>query len=149
MQGMRAASTGRTFRPAAVAGWEGAHLSNDHITVHVAVDVRGAFHADQAVLLGVVEPVAGAARANQALQLVDLDPDQLVHSLVAPDVQALSAQFHGPPWPPGPRSGWGQTSQVALPAAAQKSPVTHRKMTPSSCRTLMFIFRISSSAMVP
>ena len=42
----------------------------------------------------VVQPVAGAARPNQALQLVGLHPDQLVHALVAPDLQALAAQLH-------------------------------------------------------
>ena len=73
------------------------HLADEDIAVEAAVDVGAALHADQAVLLGVVEPVAGAPCADEPLQLVCLHPDQLIHSLVAPDLQALAAELHRAP----------------------------------------------------
>lgn len=72
-------------------------LGDQHVAIHVAVDGRVPLDAHQAVLLGVVQPVAGAPGADQALQLVGLHPHQLVHALVAPDLQALAAQLHGAP----------------------------------------------------
>merc|ERR1719319_917069 len=72
--------------------------------------------AHEAVLLAVVEPVAGAARPDYTLQLVGLHlvavavlvevvggggggpaphPDDLVDPLVAPELEALPAQLHG------------------------------------------------------
>ena len=47
--------------------------------------------------LGVVDPVAGAPRADDALELVGLDPQQLLHELVAPQVQALAPELHRAP----------------------------------------------------
>ena len=42
-----------------------------------------------------VQPVARASRPDQPLQLVGLDPDQLLRPLVAPQAQALASQLHG------------------------------------------------------
>lgn len=44
-----------------------------------------------------VEPVAGAAGADEALQLVGLHPDELIDALIAPYLQALPPQLHRPP----------------------------------------------------
>ena len=46
------------------------------------------------MLFAVVEPVASATGANDALQLVGLHPDELVAALVVPLLEALSSQFH-------------------------------------------------------
>ena len=45
--------------------------------------------------LAVVEPVPGAACADDALQLVALHPDQLVDALIAPQRETLPTQLHG------------------------------------------------------
>lgn len=50
--------------------------------------------ADESLL---VEPMTSAAGADEALQLVGLHPNELVYSLVAPDLKALSSEFHGTP----------------------------------------------------
>ena len=42
-----------------------------------------------------INPVARPSRANDPLQLVRLDPEQLLHKSVAPDVEALAAELHG------------------------------------------------------
>ncbi|GIX62189.1 centrin-2, putative [Babesia caballi] len=47
-----------------------AHLRHDDVAVQVPIYDRVALDADEAVLLGVVEPVASAASANDALKLV-------------------------------------------------------------------------------
>lgn len=58
------------------------------------------------MLLRVVQPVARPARADDPLQLVRLDPDDLLHPAVAgqprlpPELQTLSAELHGPPGDP-------------------------------------------------
>jgi hypothetical protein len=72
-----------------------AHLGHDHVAVQVAVEARLALHAHKAVLLGVVQPVPGAAAADDA-HLLGLDPDEFLDPLVAPLAQALPAQLHGP-----------------------------------------------------
>ena len=54
------------------------------------------FHSYQAVFFAMVEPMARATRSNNALQLISLDPNQFVHPLVAPQLQAFSAQLHSP-----------------------------------------------------
>ena len=54
------------------------------------------FHPHQTVLLPVVEPVASASSADQPLQLVGLHPYDLIHALIAPQSEALSAELHGP-----------------------------------------------------
>lgn len=48
----------------------------------------------QAVLLAVVEPVPGPAGSDDALQLVRLDPDELVDAVVPPQLQTLPTQLH-------------------------------------------------------
>lgn len=55
-----------------------------------------AFESDEAMLFGVVEPVAGHARADEPVELVDLDPHDLFNQGVAPLVQALDAELDGP-----------------------------------------------------
>jgi hypothetical protein len=57
------------------------------------VDLRPALVAHKAVLLAVVEPVARPACDVEAPQAVGLDPDQLVHTFVAPLVQQLTTQL--------------------------------------------------------
>ena len=69
------------------------HFRDKRIAVHVLVTFRVPLDSDQAVLLGMVEPVPGAAGPDDALELVCLDPDQLLHELVAPDVEALHPQL--------------------------------------------------------
>lgn len=50
------------------------------------------------MLFAVVQPMPCAASPDQALQLVCLDPNQLIYALVAPQVQALPAKLHGTPF---------------------------------------------------
>jgi hypothetical protein len=77
-----------------VAG--GAHLGHDHVRIEPPVEIlRIAFHSDEAVLFAVVQPMARPPRADDALQLVGLDPDDLVDALVAPQFEALAPEFHG------------------------------------------------------
>jgi hypothetical protein len=70
------------------------HLGNDDVTVKAAVQLEVALLADEAGLLAVVEPVAGSTCADNALQLVRLHPDQLVHALVPPQLEALASELH-------------------------------------------------------
>lgn len=78
----------------------GPHLSHDHVTVQPAVErdlrwmivgiaIRRPLHAHQAVLLSVVKPVARPARPYNPLELVRFDPDDLIYSFVAPQLQTL------------------------------------------------------------
>jgi hypothetical protein len=72
------------------------HLGHNHVTVQTPVQLsRIAFQPDQTVLLAVVQLIAGATRPNDALQLIGLDPNQLVHPFVAPQLEAFAAQLHG------------------------------------------------------
>jgi len=73
------------------------YLCNQDIAVNAAINVGAALHANKTVLLGVVEPMSCPPGPDQALQLVGLHPDELIHSLVAPDVQALPSQLHCTP----------------------------------------------------
>lgn len=51
------------------------HLADNDVAIEAGVDDGGALDTDQAVLLGVVEPVARLASDNKAVDLVSLDPD--------------------------------------------------------------------------
>ena len=42
-----------------------------------------------------VEPVAGSAGPYDSLELVRFHPNNFVHPLVAPQLEAFSAQLHG------------------------------------------------------
>ena len=69
-------------------------LGDYHVAVDVAVDLRVAFEAHEAVFLGVVEPVAGSACPDDALELVGFDPDYFLDAFVAPELEALAAELH-------------------------------------------------------
>ena len=73
-------------------------LGHYHVHIDPSVHRQVPLHSHQTVLLAVVEPVACAAGTNETLELVGLDPDQLVHSLVAPESEALPAKLHGTAW---------------------------------------------------
>lgn len=51
----------------------------------------------EAVLLAVVEPVPSPACDDEAPKAVGLDPNQLIHALVAPGEQQLTAKLQGTP----------------------------------------------------
>ena len=72
------------------------YLGYDDVAIQSPVQGQVSLHAHQAVLLPVVEPVAGPPCPDDPLQLVGLDPDYLVHPLIAPELEALPAQLHGP-----------------------------------------------------
>ena len=63
-----------------------AHLCDQYIAVQVAIDLRVALDPNQTVLLAVVQPVPCPPRPNPALQLVCLDPNELINPLVAPQL---------------------------------------------------------------
>ena len=48
-----------------------------------------------AIYLPMVNPVSSSACSYQTLQLVGLHPDKLIDSLVSPQRQTFSPQFHG------------------------------------------------------
>lgn len=73
----------------------GTHLGNDNVAVEAAIDAWIPLHSHQTVLLAVIEPVSSSSRSNYPLQLISLHPDYFVDSLVAPQLQALPAKFHG------------------------------------------------------
>ena len=79
-------------------GLDGSYFAYNDITIDISVEVGIAFDPNKAMLLRMVEPVACSASSNQPLQLIDLDPYQLIHSFVAPNVQALSPKLHGTTW---------------------------------------------------
>jgi hypothetical protein len=77
-----------------------ADLADDDVAVEAGVDEGLPLDADEAVLLGVVEPVAGLAGDDQPVDLVGLDPDQLVDPPVPPLGEALPRELHRPPGHP-------------------------------------------------
>ena len=48
------------------------------------------------MLLGVVDPVSSAPGSNDALELIGLDPEELLDKPVPPDVEQLAAELHCP-----------------------------------------------------
>jgi hypothetical protein len=42
-----------------------------------------------------VQPMTCPTSSNNSLQLIGLHPDDLVNALIAPKLEAFSAQFHG------------------------------------------------------
>ena len=48
------------------------------------------------MFFAMVKPMARTTRSNDALQLIRFHPNQFVHALVAPQLQAFSAQLHSP-----------------------------------------------------
>lgn len=71
-----------------------ADLGDDDVTVDVLVDFGVALDPDETMFLGVVEPVSCASCADDALQLVCLDPDDFLDALVTPDGQTLTTKLH-------------------------------------------------------
>lgn len=60
------------------------YLANKYVAVQSNIESEWAsLHPHEAVFFAVIQPVARAARANDALQLISLDPDELVHAVVA------------------------------------------------------------------
>lgn len=75
----------------------GAHFGHYDVRVESSIQILWIpLHTDQTVLFAVIEPMTGSARSNDSLQLIGLDPNDFVHSFVAPQFQTLSAQFHRP-----------------------------------------------------
>mmetsp|Transcript_73326 Transcript_73326/g.218871 ORF Transcript_73326/g.218871 Transcript_73326/m.218871 type:complete len:422 (-) Transcript_73326:1081-2346(-) len=72
------------------------NLTDDDIAVQVPVQFGVPLDTDEAVLLGVVDPVTSSAGANDSLQLVRLHPNDLLYPLVPPDAEAVACQLHGP-----------------------------------------------------
>lgn len=70
-------------------------IANAWQKLHSGSEMTGHRNAEPSAL---VEPMASAAGANEALKLVGLHPNEFVYSLVAPDLKALSSEFHGTPW---------------------------------------------------
>ena len=62
--------------------------------LEVAVLVSDRLHANEHVLLRMVEPVAGAPRADHALELVRLHPHDFVHARIAPDAETFAPDLH-------------------------------------------------------
>jgi hypothetical protein len=73
---------------------DGKYLRHHNIALNIAVDGWVAFDTHKAMLLGVVQPVTCATSPNQAMQLVRFDPNQLIHAVIAPDLQAFSSKLH-------------------------------------------------------
>lgn len=67
-------------------------LSHDHVAVHIAVDVGVALDPHQAVLLGVIQPVPRAPRADQPLQLVHLHFDTDLDFHISRDRKPTASQ---------------------------------------------------------
>ena len=64
-------------------------LGHDHIAVQLCIYLGLAFDAHQAVFFRVVQPVPRLACNDQPLDLVCLDPDQLVDLLIPPLLHAV------------------------------------------------------------
>mmetsp|Transcript_52845 Transcript_52845/g.86285 ORF Transcript_52845/g.86285 Transcript_52845/m.86285 type:complete len:412 (-) Transcript_52845:211-1446(-) len=71
-----------------------AHLTHDHITVQIPVELWVAFDANQTVFLRVIDPVSSASCPDDALQLIGLHPDDLFNPFVSPEFEALPRQLH-------------------------------------------------------
>mmetsp|Transcript_44627 Transcript_44627/g.123679 ORF Transcript_44627/g.123679 Transcript_44627/m.123679 type:complete len:282 (-) Transcript_44627:1318-2163(-) len=71
------------------------NLADNDITIKVAIESRITFDANKAVLLCMVNPMACSPRADDALELVRLYPDDFLYSLVAPNLKTLPCQLHG------------------------------------------------------
>mmetsp|Transcript_38175 Transcript_38175/g.61807 ORF Transcript_38175/g.61807 Transcript_38175/m.61807 type:complete len:266 (+) Transcript_38175:703-1500(+) len=69
-------------------------LGNNDVAINVAIDVWIALDANEAVLLGMIDPVTRAACSDDALQLIGLHPHNLVYPLVPPDSQAFTSCLH-------------------------------------------------------
>lgn len=70
-------------------------FSHDHITVEASVKVWGiTLHPYKTVLFSMVQPMASSARPDDPLQLVGFYPDNFIDSLVAPQLETVSTQFH-------------------------------------------------------
>ncbi len=79
-------------------------LGDDHVGIEPTVAPRRELEvarlvevrldADEHVLLGVVEPVACSAGADDALELVGFNPDDFVDARIPPYAHAFSADLH-------------------------------------------------------
>lgn len=58
------------------------------------VEVRFSLDTNEAVLFTMVQPVACPACTDEPVQLIGLHPDQLINSVIAPDLQTFSTQLH-------------------------------------------------------
>lgn len=67
-----------------------AYLAYNNVTVQTGIDARVSLDSDEAVLFGVVEPVSSLTSDDQSVDLVGLDPYDLVNSTVAPFCEALT-----------------------------------------------------------
>ena len=68
-----------------------AYLAHNNVTVQAGVDARISLDSNKAVLFGVVAPVSSLTRDDQSVDLVGLDPYDLVNSAIAPFGKALAA----------------------------------------------------------
>lgn len=74
----------------------GSDFGDNDVTVQSAIHVFGlTFDSDETVFFAVIEPVTSPSGADDALQLIRFDPQDLVTPSVAPQVQTLASQFHG------------------------------------------------------
>lgn len=67
-----------------------AHLAYNNVAVQTGIDAWVSLDSDKAVLFGVVEPVASLTCDDQPVDLVGLDPYDLVNSAIAPFCEALT-----------------------------------------------------------
>ena len=58
------------------------------------MNVRIPLYSYKTVLLGVIEPMTCPASYDQPMQLIGLDPNQLINAFVPPFGQAFSPQLH-------------------------------------------------------
>lgn len=60
------------------------HFGHKHIAIEVPVDVRVPLNTYEAMLLGMIQPMASSACDYQSVQLVGLNPHKLINPFVSP-----------------------------------------------------------------